>query len=470
MLTLVIIATILFFYYIDANPYVLFLLAVPLVALDICRNLRPESLGSFGLTSILFSMLLFSMWIYSNDSVLFANEASLFQSRLIEIYGDSVIKAFVLSIAGVAFAHQAAFTQISAPGSLGRLESRLGRSNHRRIIRNKALLYSGLFMAAVAASMIIDLAFVPTILNSTYNEFETRLSGTPLLMYLHFIFPAFLLPLLVMADLNVPQNRARKYMSFISAMAVVGFLKGSKGMFLFIFFAWGFYYYYWGQRKARYVRLGLVALLCLVTSISVSYLRGMTIKGFISSRPGKINLVESMAELPWQIPLLPLAPYQTATTIQLREEGVFLKGQSYLDLIPMIMPTFVAETMGIGRPGGGAVLYSSYAPSVGGINMVGEAYWNLGRYGPFIVFFIAAKIIAFLERLAGRYGWAGKSVPLYLFYVSLIGIGYGTSSLWGGIRIALLLLLFIHYGLFRPARALTAAPVATTKLIRSKRV
>ena len=271
------------------------------------------------------------------------------------------------------------------------------------------------------------------------------------MLYLHFVFPAFIFHLFLLADRNTSRAKVKYYMAFLTFMAIIGFLTGSKSMFLFIFFAWGFYIYFWEHGKNKNAKLAVIFILGLISVLSIHHLRGNSIKGMMAVKPRSTgaNITGAILAIPWQIPVIPLAPYQTATCIEMAENQFSLEGQSYRNLPKMLIPLLVASKLGIERPEGGANIFATYAASAGGMNMVGEAYWNLGVYGSFIVFFILAVIYNIIDRIAVKYKWTGKSISLYLAYASLVGLGYGTSALFRALQFAVFLLILTSFCLYK---------------------
>ncbi len=429
------------FYWFDVNIYLIFLLVAIISIFDLYRNFKLKYFGSLGLLATLFIMFLFSMWVYISPSQRNLHEAPIFPSRIIEQYGEKVIKAFAVSIASFIIANM--FFLRKYIMRFKHLKSNSQHKGHYRIVRiikKQGIVLARIFLIVIAILMLIDVGFRPTIITSTYNEYQTRLFKTPFFIYIHLIFPAFLLYLFLLADLGASKRRARRYIFVITVIFLFGLLTGSRSLFVFLFFILFFYYIIWDKSKIKYLKIILLTFLAYVLIIGIAYIRGYSLKEMQFSKYSYTDFVSL-----WSFPILTTAPYQTATCIELSESGHSLNGQSYRDFGRQIIPSYLADKLGIKRPLGGAATFTSYAISVGGLNMVGEAYWNLGVTGPIIVFFILGIIFGIFDKLASRYGWTGRSVSLYLLYSSYVGMGYGTSVLWRALQIALALLIFIHF-------------------------
>lgn len=77
----------------------------------------------------------------------------------------------------------------------------------------------------------------------------------------------------------------------------------------------------------------------------------------------------------------PKITWDMLETTYLYESGVRRNGETYWNLIPQTLPSFVAEMIGYERPLSEPWILAYYFPHGGGIFTVAEAYWNFGLAG-----------------------------------------------------------------------------------------
>lgn len=135
----------------------------------------------------------------------------------------------------------------------------------------------------------------------------------------------------------------------------------------------------------------------------------------------------------------PKITWDMLETTFLYESGIRRNGQTYLNLIPQTVPSFVAELIDYERPLTEPWVLAHYFPHGGGIFMVAEAYWNFGLAGVVGLALILGWICIGAERFyralppVFTYGYYGAVV------ISAENVLVGIQSFVRGLEIALLI-------------------------------
>ncbi|MBD3410237.1 MAG: hypothetical protein GF419_08530 [Ignavibacteriales bacterium] len=187
-------------------------------------------------------------------------------------------------------------------------------------------------------------------------------------------------------------------------------------------------------------KLVVKVLFLAISAVTIFIL--MEVMGFARLATYHIGLVESLqiglnnelfgpsANLggddfnPQHITLFPHMFWIFLQCVNFYHTGIDMGGISFYNLILQVIPRFIADAIGYTRPVSGPILFGQYGFSQGGIQTVGEGYWNWGVWGAMLVQILITGPAIYFENyaakrnrmfLAGNIAYGGSSA-FTLFY------------------------------------------------------
>ncbi|MFB6224973.1 MAG: hypothetical protein ABEI13_00775 [Candidatus Paceibacteria bacterium] len=205
------------------------------------------------------------------------------------------------------------------------------------------------------------------------------------------------------------------------------FLRGERSTSLSAIYTLGVLYFMFMNKslaKKLYTSL-LYGLLLFIFMESIAVLRTT-----VSAGMGYEKLYSYIVQFRVSnISLIPQMYWHMLHVIDLYHSGVWLGGESFLNIVPQSVPGFVAEALGYNRPESGAWKLAEYRNHAGGMFSVALAYWNLGIFGVVLFSAINASCLSIIDNVTVKESKIYLPAFIALSGLAFVAMGYGFLTL-----------------------------------------